>query len=398
MRYKISLRIDIWLFRVFLFIFVLTSFNRELLFFGVDFRYVGFALEVFLLLLGLTRNEFVIRIGKLEKMFLGFYLLVLVSNLAWEFNDLIVEPELMFNLSVLNIYNFLAFLVFWLYKEHIDSEELSRMILISGVVLLLSMIWVYTGNTFPEYITRASRTMTVDNGLGEHHNLFGQGFRVAGFAEDANYATLFCVISIATALYHTKKAILRVVLCIAFAFGASISFSRTILLGTFFALLIVNIHRVFPELDNLVNRCFVFGTFILSIILPFLGLQNMLQTVSTRFMFWRNAADLFLRSPLIGNGLGAFRHYQSSLYNYTWYVQCHNTWWQILSEHGLIAAVLMIYILVFELTHVSSNYKKFSVILLSVFFCSCETVYLQIFVLIFYVIFCSKQSISKSGR
>lgn len=392
MRYRTCLKqthingLSLFVFNWFQFVFVLTTFNRELLLFGVDFRYIGLALEILLIFFWLIERNLVIKVGKLEKRFFLFYFLVLFSNISWGFNGLSPLPELIFNLAILNTYNFLAFIVFWLYREYIDEDYVAKMILFSGFVLWVSMIWVYSGNTFPKFISAATRTMSLDTGSGEHHNLFGQGIRVAGFAEDANYATLFCVISIATTLYFVKNVYFRIVLSFVYAFGAAIAFSRTIILGTIAALLIVNIRRFIPKTDLVVYSGFVYGSFLVSVIIPFIGLQNVLQTVSTRFNFWRNAANLFLNNPIIGNGLGSFRHYQSSLYNNTWYVQCHNTWWQILSEHGIFAAFIMMSILIFELTHCSSTYKRFLLILMGVFFCSFETVYLQVLILVLYLI------------
>lgn len=397
MRYRTCLKqtkingLSLFLFNLFQFVFVLTTFNRELLFFGVDFRYIGLALEIMLIILGLIERNLVIKVGKLEKRFLLFYLLMLFSNISWKFNGLSPLSELIFNLAILNIYNFLVFTVFWLYREYIDEVSVAKMILFSGFVLWVSMVWVYSGNTFPEFISSATRTMSLDTGSGEHHNLFGQGIRVAGFAEDANYATLFCVLSIATTLYFVKNVYFRIVLSFVYAFGAAIAFSRTIILGTIAAILIVNIRKFIPKTDLIVYSGFVYGSFFVSVVIPFIGLQNVLQTVATRFNFWRNAAHLFLNNPIIGNGLGSFRHYQSSLYNNTWYVQCHNTWWQILSEHGIFAAFIMMSILIFELTHCSSVYKRFLLILLGVFFCSFETVYLQVFILILYLIGASNE-------
>lgn len=377
---------DVYLFYLFQFVFILTTFNREMLFLGMDFRYIGLCLEVLLIGMKLFKSKFVLRVGHLEKLFLWFYVLVLISGVSWEYNGLTPKPDLLFNLIVLNIYNFLAFVAFWMYKEYIEEGVVAKAVLISALVLCGSMFWVYSGNTLPELISSAQRTMSVDTGLGEHHNLFGQGIRVAGFAEDANYATLFCMISIATAVYFVKKKSYKLILCSIYAFGVALAFSRTILLGTAIAVIVVNIRKFIPKTDKVVYSGFIYGTLMGSIILPFMDFNNILQTVSTRFSFWKNAAQLFLRNPLLGNGIGSFRHYQSSLYNNTWYVQCHNTWWQVLSEHGIITAIALAQLLIYLLTHTTSTYKRFLLVLMGIFFCSFEVVYLQIFILVLYVI------------
>lgn len=374
------------LYYLFEFVFILTTFNRELLFFGVDFRYIGLFLEVLLIGARLLKAQFVIRVRKTERLFLAFYLLVLISNLSWGYNGLQALPELVFNLAVLNIYNFLAFVVFWLYREQIDMEHVAKMILISGFILCLSIFWVYNGNTLPAMLSSASRVMSVDTGLGEHHNLFGQGVRVAGFAEDANYATLFCVICIATAIYFVKSKGCKLALCTVYGLGAALSFSRTILLGTAISIVIINIRKFISKTDRVVYSCFVYGTIAASVAAPFLSFDNLLHTVSTRFSFWRNAAHLFLQNPIIGNGIGSFRHYQSSLYHNTWYVQCHNTWWQVLAEHGVFTAIVLSVLLVFLLVDTNDNYKRFLLVLLGVFFCGFEAVYMQIFILVLYLI------------
>lgn len=384
---KISLKtFDLLLFYLFEFCFILTTFNRELLFFGVDFRYIGLFLAVVLIGTKLLKTRFVTRVSKIERLFFAFYFLVLISNFSWGYNGLQALAELVFNLSVLNIYNFLAFVVFWLYKKQLDMELTAKMILFSGLILCLSIFWAYNGNTFPAMLSSANRVMSIDTGLGEHHNLFGQGVRVAGFAEDANYATFFCVISIATAIYFVKSKGRKFALCAVYALGTALSFSRTILLGTVISVIIINIQKFISKTDRTIYFCFVYGTIVVSLTVPFLHFNNILHTLSTRFSFWRNAAHLFLQSPIIGNGIGSFRHYQSSLYQNTWYVHCHNTWWQVLSEHGIFTAIVLSALLVFLLVDSDDNYKRFLLILLGVFFCSNETVYLQIFILVLYLI------------
>ena len=162
---KSKKQFDVRLFYLFQFVFILTTFNREMLFLGMDFRYIGLCLEVLLIGIKLLKSKFVLRIGHLEKLFLWFYVLVLASGVSWEYNGLTPKPDLLFNLIVLNIYNFLAFVAFWMYKEYIEEGVVAKGVLISALVLCGSMFWVYSGNTLPELISSAQRTMSVDTGF-----------------------------------------------------------------------------------------------------------------------------------------------------------------------------------------------------------------------------------------
>ena len=59
------------------------------------------------------------------------------------------------------------------------------------------------------------------------------------------------------------------------------------------------------------------------------------MTLTTRFAMWEGAQELFIKSPLIGSGITSFRTFFEISHS-NWYVQCHSTFWQVLSETGLI--------------------------------------------------------------
>lgn len=372
-------------YELFQFIFVFLTFNKEFIFGNFDLRYLGFFLSLILITFYFITHGWKFNIGKIEKKFYLFYFLVLFSNISWIWNGILINREGVLNLAILNIYNFLAFIVFSLYKEHIDSRKLNNLILASGLVMSISIFWLALGFSLPTFFTTGARTITVDRGLGEHYNLFGMSIRFAGFAEDPNYATLYAIIAIVISLFFCKKHLIRILLIIVFSLSASLSFSRTTFLGVIIAVVLTFMHKHFFQIKRLLYTVFVYGLISVSLLMPSLKFFSTMQTIKIRLNMWSVAKHLFLLSPFFGNGTGSFRCFFSSQHN-GWHVQCHNTWWQVLSENGLFAAIILASIIINLLLEEKRTYQRFLLIVLTVLFISYEIVYLQIFILIFYVV------------
>jgi len=385
--YKSGESISVRIYKVFLILYIFTTFNREFVLGGLDLRYVGFGLELILITLAILRTNGKFCVNKSEGKLLLLYLIMIVSNVSWLWNQIRFNDEIVINLWILNIYNFFALIVFIIYKNKMESELVYKTIIISALVMVFSMVWIFLGQELPTFFSTGARSLTLDTGSGEHQNIFGQSIRIAGFAEDANYAAFFGMIAIATVLIYVRKRYLKVLLIAVFIFSEGLSFSRTVILAGAAALVFFFLRKALKNGTHLFDGCLVYGIVLVCLIVPFLDFGDILLTVSTRFTMWQKAAMLFSKNVLLGSGTGSFRCYHASFYNNSWAVQCHCTWWQMLSEHGIFGIILLLSYLKSALDICKNdNYKRFLLILFIVFACSFETVYLQLFVLVLYIL------------
>ena len=122
------------------------------------------------------------------KLMLLFYACVVVSNLGWQFSDVYFNEQLYWNLIILNGYNLVAFLVFALWMNQLDKKFVLGSLLVACFVLSISVFAAYAGVELPAFFI--SDSVRISSTGGSFRNLFGQEIRAAGFAEDANYATL----------------------------------------------------------------------------------------------------------------------------------------------------------------------------------------------------------------
>ena len=71
----------------------------------------------------------------------------------------------------------------------------------------------------------------------EHKNIYGGNFRIAGYAEDPNYASLFLVLGIITSIQVKWRKFIKIFLTIIFSIAFGFSCSKTILLSFFIGLI-----------------------------------------------------------------------------------------------------------------------------------------------------------------
>ena len=371
-------------FDLFLFLFIFTTFNRTFRLIGFDPRYIGMVLAVVLIAVKLIENKGKISISHADLCIILFFIAMFLSLIQWNYNKIFRSNDSeLINLVILYAYNFLAFCVFTAYRQEIESPKVCQYIIVSGTVLIISIVLVYLGIDIPKmFIDKSARVGTIGTVDGEHHNLFGQPVRVAGFAEDANYATLFCVIFIVYAIMSIKSKIKRIILITAGMIGISLSFSRTILLGVIIAGFLLIISRLLKSRANHIEIIIFVCIFLAAFMMPYLHLSVGMHTIATRLKLWQKASWLFSQSPLFGAGMGAFRYYNNSFYSIGWMVQCHSTYWQILSECGVIGAILFSLAVCRLLNQAKNGYYLFLLLIYIVFAFTFETLYFQFFVML----------------
>ncbi len=332
-----------------LFLFIFNLFNREFTVF-VDLRIFICLFEVVFLLLKATQVAFnrnlLLATSKIN-LFIYFVLIIAVciSNITWLNSPLIMDKDTFFNLIILYIYNLMSVAFFTLFFKELSLNIFLKSVHFSAFFLLLSMIAALCGIDIYFFSNEDVRA------VHEGAVLSPFGVRVAGYSEDANYATLCMMIWGYTsyALPGIKRTKLLVLFCA--ILGVLLSFSKTVILGLVvsyvFYFLIVSraIYFVFPA---------VFGLIVISI--PFiLDLMSLLQTMSTRFVMWSVAFEAFLNNPIFGWGISAVR--SNFLFQGYWYVQPHNTFLAIAVDHGIIVLSIFVYLLVHRFKEDNASYR-----------------------------------------
>ncbi len=371
------------LFNVFIFLFIFTSINREFLLFGIDLRYILVPLMILLLIKVFTIKK--ISVTKLDISFFLLYVLMAISLIAYQYNGLNISSDVLKNLIFLHILNFIAFFIMFLNKNLLSKKKIYNYVIISSLILIGSMLILYFGGSLGIFMDTTYNGL-VDSSIIEHTNFFGQNFRVAGFAQDANYATIFCVIALfcSMEIINKFKKYIFIFLCL---FAIAISWSKTIVVALLFLPFIYIIYRLKYKKNSNSNRfnvmCFIIVLTIFFItILPIETLDLNLQTLTTRFKMWESARYLFYDNMLLGGGLGSFRFYFEQTGN--WLVQSHNTYWQTLSETGILGLTTLLSIIYFNLK-VASKKHFMLICVISIWALTYELLYLQIFIIIYYL-------------
>ena len=377
-------------FDLFLGLFIFVTFNREMAIGGFELRYLLMALAVVCLLFTVHDSAFEnnkLTLSQLEKGLLVYYLFVVASFSVVIWNPSSIALPSFYNLAVLHGFNIVALILVIMNKGFLRLDRVAICVCVSGLVLALSQVAVYVGLDISALMKDSStRVMAVDLGQGEHINLFGQPFRVSGFAEDPNYACLFNIVTIAMAAFSWRKSRrLSMLVVVASLVGVSLAWSRTVVFGSLACVLIVAVAKLVPRSEKALCTAFVCALVPVALALPFLHI-DILQTVTTRYTLWLNAYDLLCQSPLFGNGLTSFRSYNALLQN-GWYVHPHSSLWETLSEFGLIAFIALIAVYVFAARRVLRKpVLEFVVLITIVFSINFDCTYLQISVLILAII------------
>lgn len=371
------------------FLFIFTMVNREYLFFGLDLRFVMLPLGFMLFGYGIIKREYKKNrtVDKGMKFICLFYAWVFISNLSWLWNGLDINLSKFINEMILLINVFVSILNIRIYKSEIKIEFIHKCMIFSCLILTLSMTLVSLGFT-PEQISASLDepykyvSTEIDSG---HRNIYGWNFRPAGYASDPNYATILLVIGCAALLKSKVHNQYKFFLLSIFLFAIGMSFSKTTMLACVLSMLyliFVKFMKKYPRIIKLANFFLVFGIIAVAIMIPKVPYikEHMPYTMSTRITMWESASVLFERSPMIGNGITSFRSYFAQDH---WYVQVHNTYWQILSELGIIG-ILLFGLIFYTLLNDRKNRKidLFITVVFLVFMLDFETIALQFIVYI----------------
>lgn len=335
--------IQIMLF-IYICLYIFIMINREFTPFGFDLRFILLPLGCFIVILNLINNKGKVILDKSDKTgnyFILFYLAVFLSNVSWLWNGLNVNEVKFFNEILLLINTFVGILVIYFNKNNIDFEKLIMITIISCTILSVSIFIVYVGVPFEKIMGDPKEpAIYYGNDAVPQKNLFGDNFRCAGYASDPNYATILLVYGIICAIKSKKlKKWAKTIFIIIFSLAVGLSFSKTVIAGSIIALIYILIFKKYKNISEhkkILNRTFILLMFFLIFFIPILNLDNYFpMTLTTRFAMWEGAQELFIKSPLIGSGITSFRTFFEISHS-NWYVQCHSTFWQVLSETGLI--------------------------------------------------------------
>jgi len=309
-------------------------FNREFMPF-FDLRFIilptGLLLCFYRLLVLLNKGWLILPYGKKSLLiFCLFILFMTVGNVNWFFSDIKMNKEVFNNLVILYSYNFLICVSAVLWKHEIIGKKITIYVTISFAFLMASMLLVYMGVNIQSFWGNEARSAS--------EYAFYLEYRYAGYAEDANYASLCSLIFLYTVCLFSRNDALKTFAVIFAVIGVGMSQSKTLVLG----LILLYGYKVFRRV-KLQYVYFVFIIFVLSV--GFSMIMNtlyQLSTMATRFLLWSKALECFIDHPLFGGGASAVRSY---LARDLWYVQPHNGYIVLLGDHGLFAgsALLAMY-------------------------------------------------------
>ncbi|CEP38766.1 group 1 glycosyl transferase [[Clostridium] sordellii] len=358
----------IFLLNVYISLFIFNMINREFTIFDIDLRYVLVFMSIPLILYKIKKiiidNE-KINLTNTNKLVIVFCILLILSNINWIFSDINPGKDFI-QYNILLVFNILTIAVCIIYEKELNLSIVYKSILFSGVILFFSMILILLGVNLMK-----GHYPGIVSGY-EHVNFFGMRFRVAGVAEDANYATIFMTIFTATAIYSCKNNIRKVIFTIIGILGIMLSASKTVALGIILGIIFIvilnsknwKIRRSYNFLKNIFIVTICIGPYVAIKIIDKFDLTSGMSTLDNRFLMWNHAIELFEKKPLLGNGLTSFRAFFNN--SLGWYVQCHSTEFQILCEAGIIS--LIIFALIFYSILKSKNmYVVFITIVCLVF-------------------------------
>lgn len=368
------------LFNVFFYLFFFFMINREFNPFGLDLRIIGVIIALVLIIMQLKdcilKKEEII-LEKKDILIPLFFLVCFISNISWFFNDLDLYLEKFLIILVSYLGNLLFYLVFRLYKDYINIEKFKNAIKISVLVLIMSMLLTMFGVNIRVFLMAGCDGYVKDLAT----NFLGGTYRYAGYAQDPNYASLFLVFGLATEIYMSKikKLKLDYLYFFMIVFCFLLSASKTTLIALFPALILSLFKKC--KLKQIANVMLIPVVIIVPIILVVLDINlfGTLTTMTQRLQMWEFALELFKQNPIIGSGLTSVRSYIEV--SGWWYVQCHSTIFQMLSETGIISLVIFCIILTKVLLR-NNKFLTFITCLFSVYMITTETVYHVYFIFV----------------
>ena len=377
------------LLNIVLFLFIFLMINREFRIQGFDLR---FLLVFCSLLLVFRKMVFYFKgrnrldLGLLEILICIFYVLAFFSNVFMLGHEFAIAWSSFMNLLILYLFNFVLIIVFIFYKKEISAKKdiLYMAIKISTLILMGSVLWLWLGNDLSFLMPNFSGYVSGDF----FRNFLGQPIRVAGFAQDPNYATFSFIIAIILTLKFGTKSdrILMPLYFLGIMFSASTTITIAFILTmALFCLIDKRIWRLDITFNKVKDLCISFIP-VLSIIGMAIGRllnDGSATSMSMRFDMWYEALNLFRNNVFFGNGLSSFRNYYLS--SGRWYVQVHNTYLQILAETGIISLVLLILIFII-LCKNKNKYLNVLIFTYMIWALTYETVYLLFFPFIIYFV------------
>lgn len=354
--------------------------NRECSPFGLDFRIPCFLLGGILLFLGsvdVICKKKKLSITVIDAYIIVFFILALLSNLMWFFNGLSIHKGAFVVIFVSYVFNLFAYLVFRLYQEYITLKKFNLAILFSTLVLLFSIIMAFYGVDISTYLMSGCKGFVEDLAP----NFIGGIYRYGGYAEDPNYASLFFVFAFATYIYCKKMEQKRynIIYITLFIFGFLLSASKTTLIAIVPAIFLMLLKS--SKLTQFIK--IIWMPIVILVPIIFIASQfdffPSVASMTQRFKMWNLALDIWKQSPIIGNGLTAFRSYAETAS--WWYVQCHSTIFQMLSETGFVSLILFGIILTKSLLK-EHKYLTFMTTLFSIYMITTETAYHVYFIFV----------------
>lgn len=372
------------LFNIFFYLFFVFMINREFNPFGIDLRIIGVILSIILIILELRKIKLEkrkVEIEKVDYFIFSFFAVCFLSNIGWLFNKLPINFNQFFIVLVSYIGNFLFYIVFKLYNRYITLDKFGKAMKTSVILLILSMLLVTFGIDIKMFLVSNCQGYVKDLAP----NFFGGIYRYGGFAEDPNYASLFLVFGVATNIYLSKKTSNKIdyIYLLFSLICFMLSASKTTLVAIVPALIFSIIKP--SKFKTVLNYLWVPTMILVPIILVSINFNwfDSIITMMQRFKMWDFALELFLKNPIIGNGFTSFRNYLE-LSNW-WYVQCHSTIFQMLSETGIISIILFSIILTISLLK-NNKYLSFIVALFSIYMITTETAYHVYFIFVLAVL------------
>lgn len=380
------------LFNLYAFLFIFTMINREFVPFGFDLRMISLPLGVILLVMKILNDKKIYydREDSLGNSLILFYSMIFLCMISFTWNNLSINKEKLLNECILIINVFVGIIVFYYNKKNVIKEKIYLYVVISTVILSLSIVLVHQGIEFKK-IMGSEDVKYIYESINdvEQKNIFGEDFRTAGYASDPNYATMLLIIGIICTLKSKViKKLLKIICITLFCYSIGLSFSKTIVLATLIILIyleFIKIVKVKHSTIKILNTFFIFMVLFVIMILPHLNnFIELPQTLTTRFFMWDKANELFLNSPIIGNGLTSFRNYFKL--NGGWYVQAHSTYWQIISELGIVGILIYLRILKKSLDiSIDQKYDYFLKLVFIIWIITCESIALPFSIFVLYI-------------
>lgn len=355
--------------------------------FGIDLRYIIVALEAILLIYDIffrkNRRQAILEKDTIFPLIILLFIWCFISNISWLWNNLEIDIIKWLNQNILLANNAIALIIFYKYKNSINKNQIYTSMIIACLILIASFILTGIGIPLSDISGSDVKAMVAQK------NLLGIDVRLAGYAEDANYASALLVLGIITVLQFPKiKTILKIILTLIFCIALGFASSKTILVSIIIGIIYIPTRSLFKKDSSkkILNIIFVTTIIFSAIILPKTGLFSSTSTMENRYLFWGVTEEMFKNSPIVGNGISSARSAINTRFG-NWYVQPHSNYWQLLAETGIIGLIIFFILAIRSLSNKNnSKADLFAIIMLLIFGITFEIIQLQMFIFVFYLL------------